>query len=159
MNDSEVVLANVCTYFCTCSLEICSRSKGEIYYLQKQGTAMGTKMAPAYANLFMGMIETKMTNKHIKIWKRFIDDIFLIWTGTKEELEIYMKTINTIHNTIKFTYEASDKELTFLDITLYKGDRFLKENILDIRTHIKETNKQLYVHADSYHPNATKKAK
>ena len=130
----------------------------EEYYLQKQGTAMGTKMAPAYANLFMGMIETKMTNKHIKIWKRFIDDIFLIWTGTKEELEIYMKTINQIHNTIKFTYEASDKELTFLDITLYKGDRFLNENILDIRTHIKETNKQLYVHADSYHPNATKKA-
>ena len=97
----------------------------------------------------MGLIETKMTNKHIKIWKRFIDDIFLIWTGTKEELELYMKTINTIHNTIKFTYEASDKELTFLDITLYKGDRFLKKNILDIRTHIKETNKQLYVHADS----------
>ena len=117
-------------------------------------------MAPAYANLFMIMIETKMTNKHIKIWKRFIDDIFVIWTGTKEEFEkiLYMKTMNSIHNTIKFTYEASDKELTYLDITLYKGDRFLNKNILDIRTHIKDTNKQLYVHADSYHPNATKKA-
>ena len=27
------------------------------YYLQIQGTAMGTKMAPAYANLFMGKLE------------------------------------------------------------------------------------------------------
>ena len=26
----------------------------EEFYIQKQGTAMGTKMAPAYANLFMG---------------------------------------------------------------------------------------------------------
>lgn len=28
------------------------------YYLQKRGTAMGTRMAPSYANLFMGMFET-----------------------------------------------------------------------------------------------------
>ena len=27
------------------------------YYLQTQGTAMGTKMAPSYANIFMGEIE------------------------------------------------------------------------------------------------------
>ena len=30
----------------------------ENFYLQIQGTAMGTKMAPAYANLFMGRLET-----------------------------------------------------------------------------------------------------
>ena len=30
----------------------------EKFYLQIQGTAMGTKMAPAYANLFMGGLET-----------------------------------------------------------------------------------------------------
>ena len=29
----------------------------EKYYLQIQGTAMGTKMALAYANLFMGKLE------------------------------------------------------------------------------------------------------
>ena len=42
--------------------------------------------------------------------------------------------------------------------TLYKGDRFLHTNILDLRTHIKDTNKQLYVHATSYHPPSTIKA-
>ena len=41
---------------------------------------------------------------------------------------------------------------SFLDVTLYKGNRFQSHNILDIRTHIKPTNKQLYVHASSYHP-------
>ena len=49
-------------------------------------------------------------------------------------------------------YELSETELTFLDITLYKGDRFYRNQILDVRTHRKPTNKQLYIHASSYHP-------
>ena len=42
--------------------------------------------------------------EHIHTWKRFIDDIFIIWTGTKTEFEQYMHTINQIHQTIKFTH-------------------------------------------------------
>ena len=64
----------------------------------------------------------------------------------------YATAINQIHQTIKFTHEISDTELTFLDVTLYKGDRFLNQSILDLKTHIKATNKQLYVHVTSYHP-------
>ena len=97
------------------------------YYLQIQGTAMGTKMAPVYANLFMGKVEEQLIElgkPHIKLWKRFIDDIFVIWTGSKSEFVTYMTIINQIHNTIKFTHELSETELTFLDITLYKGERF-----------------------------------
>ena len=133
----------------------------EEYYLQIQGTAMGTKMAPAYANLFMGRLEPQLIShaaKHIHTWKRFIDDIFIIWTGTTEEFEQFMIHLNQIHPTIKFTHEVSENELTFLDITLYKGDRFKSTNTLDLKTHIKETNKQLYVHSKSYHPPATIKA-
>ena len=58
------------------------------FYLQIQGTAMGTKMAPAYANLFTGRLEAQLINQapeSIHTWKRFIDDIFIIWTGTTEE--------------------------------------------------------------------------
>ena len=131
------------------------------YYIQKQGTAMGTRMAPSYANLFMGTLETelvKQNSKNIQIWKRFIDDIFIIWTGTLEEFQEFMNKINQIHPTIKFTHEVSKNELTILDVTVYKGDRFQTENKLDIKTHIKKTNKQLYVHESSYHPKSTKKA-
>ncbi len=131
------------------------------FYLQRQGTAMGTKMAPAYANTFMGNLEPTLQaegQKNILIWKRFIDDIFIVWTGTKEEFLTFMNRINTVHSTIKFTYEISETEITFLDITLYKGTRFQTKGILDIRTHIKPTNKQLYVHATSYHPASTGKS-
>lgn len=74
-------------------------------YLQTQGTAMGTKMAPSYANLFMGKIEQQLQSMstNILFWKRFIDDIFLIWKGTQQELSNFTQDINQIHPTIKFT--------------------------------------------------------
>ena len=90
----------------------------------------------------MGRLEPQLINhatEHIHTWKRFIDDIFIIWTGTPEEFEQFMIYLNQIHQTIKFTHEISEKELTFLDITLYKGDRFM----FDLKTHIKETNNSM----------------
>ena len=48
-------------------------------YQQIHGTAMGTKMAVAFANIFMADIETQILSKSIitpMIWKRYIDDIF-----------------------------------------------------------------------------------
>ena len=69
-----------------------------------------------------------------------------------------MSNMNQIHPTIKFTYEISDTERTFLDVTLYKGERFEATNTLDLKTQIKATNKQLYVHSASHHPPATIKA-
>ena len=119
---------------------------------------MGTKMAPAYANLFMEKLEEKLKElgkPHIMLWKRFIDDIFVIWTGSTPEFTTYMTNINQIYPTIKFTYKSSKTELTLLDVTLYKGERFSRNQLLGVRTHIKSTNKQLYIHTASYHPPTT----
>ena len=58
-----------------------------------------------------------------------------------------MDKINQIHPTIKFTHKVSKTELTFLDVTVYKGDRFQTENKLDIKTHIKKTNNSMYTKA------------
>ena len=53
------------------------------HFLQIHGTAMGSPMAPTYANIFMAMLERKLLQKApnnlIPIeWIRFIDDIFAI---------------------------------------------------------------------------------
>ena len=48
------------------------------FFLQLQGTAMGTKVTPAYANLFMGTLEPRLKTSDLNIYKRFIDDIFII---------------------------------------------------------------------------------
>ena len=52
----------------------------EEYYLQMHGMVMGTRMAPSYANLFMGKLEQELLRTQEKlplVWWRCIDDIFL----------------------------------------------------------------------------------
>ena len=55
-------------------------------------SAMGTKMAPSYANLFMDRFERAfLAQEPIQplVWKRYIDDILCIWIG---ELEFSRQT-------------------------------------------------------------------
>ena len=48
-------------------------------------------------------------------YKRYIDDIFLLWQGTLEELKLFILQINRLHPTIKFTEEISFNSINFLD--------------------------------------------
>ena len=70
-------------------------------------------------------------------WKRFIDDVFWLWDTNKEEIEHFIEQTNLHHVTIKFTADVSQSETTFLDTTVYQGERFEEESILDVRTHYK----------------------
>lgn len=127
-------------------------------YQQVQGTAMGTKMAPAYANLFMADLEEKiLANSPIDpiLWKRYIDDVLCIWPGSQEQLQDFIKYLNRAHPTIKFTYESSTTSIDFLDITIYKGKRYTTKGILDIKPYFKKTNKFQYLEYSSAHPRNT----
>ena len=105
---------------------------------------MGTKMAVAFANIFMSAVETEILSlsktKPLR-WKRYIDDIFSLWNVDKEGIEEFITLANQHHPTIKFTAEISDKEINFLDTTVFKGERFHEQAILDIRTHSNSTDK------------------
>ena len=117
-------------------------------------------MAVAFANIFMGEIETRIIERsEIKPieWKRFIDDIASFWTTTKDEVLQFIKKANEFHPTIKFTAEISDSEATFLDTNIYKGKRFYETGILDVSTHFKPTEKFQYTHFKSCHPPGVKK--
>uniref|UniRef100_A0A8C5PCD7 Reverse transcriptase domain-containing protein n=1 Tax=Leptobrachium leishanense TaxID=445787 RepID=A0A8C5PCD7_9ANUR len=70
------------------------------YFLQLMGTAMGSKVAPSYANLFMAQWEkTWIKNNHewvdnIFNYKRYIDDIIFIWRGSEENLGKFLEFVN-----------------------------------------------------------------
>ena len=84
---------------------------------------MGTRMAPNYAIIFMHKIETELLQKsplQPTFFKRFIDDIFLIWPHGEEELQKFLEMINNHHKMIKFTEEHSIKEIAFSDTRVYK---------------------------------------
>ena len=89
------------------------------HYLQVGGTGMGTKVAPAYANTFMGWYEDKYVYTYHKqplIWKRFIDDIFDIWQYDHSELEIFVEYLYSRMPSIKFEADTSKNKDNFLDV-------------------------------------------
>ena len=74
-------------------------------YLQNHGTAMGTKMAVAFTNIFMAKIEKEiLRQRSIKpiFWKRFIDDVISVWDTSRNEIEEFLLQANNFHSTIKF---------------------------------------------------------
>ena len=125
-------------------------------YLQIKGCAMGTKCAPCYANIFMGNFEEKyiypLISKLSKSYLRYIDDIFLIWTGTMNEFEHFIENLNKCHSTIKFDYEISKNKVNFLDTTVYKDCN----NKLRTKLYTKPTDRQNYLHVKSEHPPSIK---
>ena len=125
-------------------------------YLQIMGCAMGTKMAPNYASLFMGKFEEdKLNQYHLQplIWLRFLDDIFLIWEYSEDELLDFIKYLNSAHPSIKFTYQYSTEKATFLDVDISKNN----EGTLDTSIHVKKTNNHQYIEYSSCHPLSCKK--
>ena len=122
------------------------------HYHHISDTAMGTKLAPLYANLFM----TKFVyTYHLQptLWKRFIDGIPLIWPHGMNALLEIIKYLNTVHSTIKFTSDISPIEIALLDLIIY-----IKGNKLYTRLHTKNTDRHMYLNFNSEHPMSLKRS-
>ena len=81
---------------------------------------MGTKMAPAYANIFMGRLEgqlLKLVALRPFSCLRFIDGIDMKWLHGRETLTAFLDEANKFHPSIKFKAEISTKQHMFLDTT------------------------------------------
>ncbi|KAK3097441.1 hypothetical protein FSP39_009676 [Pinctada imbricata] len=125
---------------------------------------METKVAPIYATLVMGYLEEKLYTElptvfdinfatYIKEnWKRYLDDCFIFWTKSEEELQTFHRTINNIHESIKFTVESSTIELPFLDILIIKEGAKIKTDL-----YCKPTDTHQYLDVRSCHPSHTKR--
>lgn len=131
-------------------------SFGSNFYCQIQGTAMGTRMAPSYANLFMATIEKQFLSDQIlkpEIWLRFIDDVFLIWNHSEQDYLEFFENLNNLNNYLKYTEDHSTKEINFLDVTIYKKGKKLESKLYN-----KPTNAHLYLNYNSCHPRHNKQS-
>ena len=95
-------------------------------HTQASGTSIGSVPAGAYAGVYVEKVEEtaledwrKRPGKEdsIKTWYWFIDDVFSLFTGTKEEFEEFVRALNEADPDIKFTWEAN-KSVNFLDIVI-----------------------------------------
>lgn len=128
------------------------------YYLQIKGTAMGKKFAPSYANIFMAQWEeAALAAYQIKPlhYYRFLDDIWGVWTQSKEEFQKFVHHLNQFHESIKIKYTLHETEVNFLDTITYKGQKFIDSHQLDIKVFFKTTDTHALLFKTSYHPKHT----
>ena len=127
------------------ALELCLENNyfsfNKKIYQQVGGVGTGIKLAPPYACLGMGKFEKEAFKNEnsqlhrIKLWKRFIDDVLMIFEGSKEECESFVNWLNSMYpGVIKFKYEFS-KEMD-LKIILENGK-------IETNLYIKPSNLQL----------------
>ncbi|XP_073478692.1 uncharacterized protein [Aquarana catesbeiana] len=132
------------------------------HYLQVQGVAMGTCCAPSYANLYLGEWEREFLQgeaasvytRHICMWQRYIDDLFIIWDGPPELLRDCLKLMNNNAFNLFFTMTSDTHEVNFLDITIFKNS----EGGLSSKLYRKETAGNTLLHANSFHPEPLKRS-
>ena len=132
---------------------------GEKYYRQTTGIAMGSRVAPPLAIIFMGALEerynTTSTTKPA-IYMRYVDDVFGVWTDGPASLQAYFNHINGAHPSINFTMENTETSgsIPFLDtkITVEPTGKYTTE------LYIKPTSSGIILHANSAQPWRTKRA-
>ena len=116
---------------------------------------MGTKMAPSFANLFLGIFETNALSNapfHPHTCWRYLDDVFMIWTEGLDHLKIIVDYLNNIYPTIKFTSNHSLTNVPFLDVMVS-----LHNGTIETDLYTKPTDKH-HLLSSSCHPQHTKKA-
>ena len=111
---------------------------------------MGIKATPPYVNIFMD--ENEETVREVFIWailfwKRFINDIFLIFLGTTNQLQPLQDFMNHLHTTIKLTFQHSTKQISFLDMKIQIG----ADRKLSTRLYRKTTDCAAPLHFHSNH--------
>ncbi|XP_070546329.1 uncharacterized protein [Ptychodera flava] len=110
-------------------------------------------MAPQFANIFMADLEQCFLNSYPlkpRVYFRFIDDIFMIWTHGLDALKKFYQDFNSFHNTINFTMEYSDNAINFLDTTVK-----IRDDHLETSLYRKPTDSRSYLQPSSFHPQHT----
>ena len=124
------------------------------HYLQKLGTAIGTKVAPSFAIIYMGSFEDDYVYTYPLqpiMYFRYIDDVFMIWQHGEEELHKFVNHLNNSVETIKFTLEYSKKSVSFLDTRV-----IIDNNQIYTDLYTKPTDTHDYLMYSSAHPQRCK---
>jgi len=129
---------------------------GDQNYTQTEGTAIGSKPGMHYASTYMGEWESELLERAQKRptqYYRFVDDIFGIWPHGEQSLRDFCEVANAIYPRIKLTMECSKESITFLDTRVRLHNGMIKTGL-----YTKPTDRHLYLHSKSDHPEKMKKA-
>ncbi|CAJ0934922.1 unnamed protein product [Ranitomeya imitator] len=126
----------------------------DTYYLQIKGSAMGSNVAPPYANAYMAHYEDTsiytqdLFRSHALTWKRYIDDVFCVWGGDLRTLQAFFQVLRTSWPGLDFTMTYDTHQISFLDTLVIKDDN----GNLSTDLYSKPTDRNSLLHYSSFHP-------
>ncbi|CAJ0927192.1 unnamed protein product [Ranitomeya imitator] len=121
---------------------------------------MGSNVAPPYANSYMALFEEEIVypdplfQAYCPFWRRYIDDVFCLWTGTPQTLDLFFHTLNTAWPGLTFTMTSNTEKVSFLDTLVFRDEL----GTLKTDLYTKPTDRNSLLHFQSLHPTATKKS-
>ncbi|KAJ1165186.1 hypothetical protein NDU88_005615 [Pleurodeles waltl] len=128
------------------------------FFLQIQGTSMGSSFTLSLACLYVDHFEKEMVLtednpyvNHIKLWKRYVDDILIIWKGTREEATTFITWLNTLNPFLRFTATLGDPAVSFLDLLITERNGSLVTEV-----YYKPTDRNTLLQFQSFHPRSLK---
>ena len=131
------------------------------FFKTTTGVPMGNSLSPELTDLrvfeVLNDILDSFRHKHkITNLYRYRDDCFFIYkNGSLAEIAEFFEHANSKHQLLKFTYEASNEKLQFLDLLMFKGPMYETRKVLDITTFHKKTENYQYLERSSCHPSHT----
>jgi hypothetical protein len=125
-------------------------SFSDTFWIQLQGTAMGTPAEPLYSILSYSHHENSQIlnkfNNNLIYYKRFIDDVLGVWLPTTELDWLEFKSTLNQFGTLKWNINNLSHSTTFLDLQLT-----IEGNKIKTKTFQKPMNLYLYIPPLSAH--------
>ncbi len=117
---------------------------------------MGTPMAVSAAVIYMARLEDPLlSSEYLLFYRRFIDDIFFIWSGNAIKLNSFLHRLNNLAPSIKLTWTTSNNKAVFLDMVICKDQDNPTQLITLPLSYQKPLNRYLFT---SYHPSHSKRS-
>ncbi|CAH2324816.1 Hypothetical predicted protein [Pelobates cultripes] len=108
-------------------------------------------MAPMYANSYMYIFKQEhilsQFHESILFYRRFIDDIMIIWNNVGPTPNQMLEIINNLDTSVRLTMTTSEEQIDFLDVRVYKEDGKIAYTLFN-----KLTDRNTLLHAESHHP-------
>ena len=117
---------------------------GSSFYIQENGTAMGTSCACMYATIYYSYHEETRIMKlpNVRFYRRLIDDAFILYkkSGSMRDLRDQMNDFGPPEKRLNWVTEDPKQSVDYLDLTVSITDK----GTITTRTYQKKRNCYLY---------------
>jgi len=118
-----------------------------------KGIAMGPPISSTMAEVYLQYIEETnikqwLESKEIAYYKRYVDDILIIYNQNKIHEQTILQEINKIDKNLQFKMSTEEKNtINYLDIAIHRNN-----NNVDISIYRKPTGTDTTIQFSSNHP-------